>query len=153
MAEALFRALVKERGESAEWWMESAGVGAIEGEPATENTQQVASERGMNLGTHRSKPATWATLEPFSLVLVMEENHRRLLREAAPELAGRVYLLSEMVGQRSDVLDPIGREIEDYRAMADQIDDILRTGLERMRELADPSADRHGEDPAPGPVP
>jgi protein-tyrosine-phosphatase len=151
MAEALFRALVKERGESAEWWMESAGVGAIEGEPATENTQQVASERGMNLGTHRSKPATWATLEPFSLVLVMEENHRRQLRGAAPELADRVYLLSEMVGQRSDVWDPIGREIEDYRAMADQIDDILRTGLDRMRELADPSPDRHGEDRAPGP--
>jgi protein-tyrosine-phosphatase len=151
MAEALFRALVKERGELGEWWIESAGVGAIEGEPATENTKQVASERGMDLRTHRSKPATWATLEPFSLVLVMEENHRRQLREAAPELADRVYLLSEMVGQRSDVWDPIGREIEDYRAMADQIDDILRTGLDRMRELADPSADRHGEDRAPGP--
>ena len=30
----------------------------------------------------------------------MEESHRRRLSEAAPELADRVYLLSEMVGQR-----------------------------------------------------
>lgn len=151
MAEALFRALVKERGESADWWIESAGVGAIEGEPATENTQQVASERGMDLSGHRSQPATRATIGPFSLILVMEESHRRRLSEAAPELADRVYLLSEIVGQDSDIWDPVGSAIENYRAMADQIDGILRTGFDRMRELADQSASRHGEERAPRP--
>jgi protein-tyrosine-phosphatase len=152
MAEALFRALVKERGELGEWWIESAGVGAIEGEPATENTKQVASERGMDLRTHRSKPATWATLKPFSLVLVMEENHRRQLREAAPELADRVYMMSEMVGLGSDVRDPIGREIEKYRAMADEIDGMLRTGFDRIGELADYPPSPPAEDRARSPT-
>lgn len=139
MAEALFQGLVGERGETEDWRIESAGVAASEGEPATGNTQLVAAERGMDLSGHRSQLATRATLEPFSLVLVMEEGHRRQLHEAAPELAGRVYLLSEMVGQRSDVWDPAGSEIENYRAMADQIDGILRTGLAKIRELADDS--------------
>lgn len=139
MAQALFRSLVEQRGETNEWRIESAGVRASAGQPATENTQVVAAERGMDLSGHRSQLANRATLEPFSLVLVMEEAHRRQLREAAPELADRVYLLSEMVGQRSDVWDPAGSEIENYRAMADQIDGILRTGFEKIRELANPS--------------
>jgi len=151
MAQALFEKLVDERGESGEWWIESAGASALEGETATQFTQQVAAEGGMDLSGHRSKPATRATLEPISLVLVMEEDHRRQLREAAPELADRVYLLSEMVGLSSDVWDPVGSEIEKYRAMADQIDGILRTGFDRMRELADHSPDRHGEDRGPRP--
>ncbi len=148
MAEALFGKLISERGETAEWRIESAGVGAIEGQLATGNTQLVAAERGMDLSEHRSKPATRATLEPFPLVLVMDEGHRRRLREAAPELAGRVYLLSEMVGQRTDIWDPVGTEIENYRTMADQIDGILRTGFVKIRELADATGIRLDKDQA-----
>jgi protein-tyrosine phosphatase len=139
MAEALFRSLVEERGESDAWWIESAGVSASAGQPATGNTQLVAAERGMDLSGHRSQLASRATIEKFSLVLVMEEGHRRQLRETAPEFADRVNLLSEMIGQRSDIRDPVGSEIENYRVMADQIDGILRTGFDKIRELADPS--------------
>ena len=146
MAEALFEKLVGERGESDEWQMESAGVGATEGQPATGNTQLVAAERGMNLASHRSKLATRASLQPFSLVLVMDEGHRRQIREAAPEHAGRVCLLSEMVGEGFAIQDPVGSDIGNYRIMADQMDGILRTGFARIRELADHPADRHGAD-------
>jgi protein-tyrosine-phosphatase len=137
IAEALFQRLVGERGETEEWRIESAGVEASEGQLATGNTQLVAAERGMDLSGHRSQLANRATLEPFSLVVVMEEGHRRQLKEAAPELAGRVHLLSEMAGQREDIWDPVGGELENYRAMADQIDGILRTGFEKIRELAE----------------
>jgi len=148
MAEALFRSLVAERGESDNWRIESAGVSASEGQPATGNTQLVAAERGMDLSGHRSQLASRATLEPFALVLVMEESHRWKLQEAAQELAGRVHLLSEMAGQRGDIWDPVGSEIENYQAMTDQIDGILRTGFEKIRELADHSVNQRGEDRA-----
>ena len=110
MAEALFRSLVHDRGESDEWRIESAGVRASAGQPATGNTQLVAAERGLDLSGHRSQLATRATLEPFSLVLVMEEAHSCQLREVAPNLADRIYLLSELVGQRSDIWDPAGSD-------------------------------------------
>lgn len=145
MAKALFSKLVAERGESQEWWIDSAGVAASEGEPATDYTKHVAAERGLDLSRHQSQPATPRTLERFSLILVMEESHRRQLAEAAPDKAGQIRLLSEMVGQRSDIWDPVGSEIENYRAMADQIDGILRTGFDRIRDLADQSADPRGE--------
>jgi len=153
MAEALFRSLVHDRGESDEWRIESAGVRASAGQPATESTQLVAAERGMDLSGHRSQLATRATLEPFSLVLVVEEAHRRQLREVAPDLADRVYLLSELVGQRSDIWDPVGGELENYRVMADQIDGILRTGFDRMGELAENSPGDHRANQARRPEP
>lgn len=140
MAEALFKAVVRERGVSEDWWIESAGVSASDAAPATENTQLVAAERGADLSTHLSQRATRDVVEPFSLVLVMDEGHRRALQEAMPDLAGRVHLLTEMVGQDSDIWDPVGTELENYRTMAEQIESILRDGYARIRELADHSA-------------
>ena len=134
MAEALFKAVVHARGEE-DWRIESAGVAASEGVPATENTRLVAAERGLDLGAHRSKRATRSVIGPFSLVLVMEANHRRELQASMPDLADRIHLLTGMVGQNSDIWDPVGTDIENYRALADQIDDILGRGFARITTL------------------
>jgi protein-tyrosine-phosphatase len=58
MAEALFKDLVRERGEENEWRVESAGVWAYAGAPATENAQLAMQKRGLDLSQHRSQPAT-----------------------------------------------------------------------------------------------
>ena len=137
MAEVLFEEIVQSQGESDDWWIDSAGVSAFDGEPATNNTQIVAGERGLDLRSHRSKRTSRLVVEPISLVLVMEERHRKMMREANPEIADRVYLLMEMIGETGDVHDPIGTDVENYRAMADGVNEILTEGLDRIRELAD----------------
>ncbi|GMR10505.1 MAG: low molecular weight protein arginine phosphatase [Anaerolineae bacterium] len=137
MAEALFGEIVRNDGEGEDWWIESAGVSAFDGERATNNSQIVAAERGLDLSTHRSKLATRDVVQPFSLVLVMEERHRKMMREAYPEFSDRVYLLREMRGGTGDVHDPIGTDIANYRAMADEVSSILSQGLDRIRELAE----------------
>ncbi len=144
MAEALFEEIIRNEGEREEWWIDSAGVSAFDGEPATNNTQIVATERGLDLGSHRSAPATRQVVEPFSLVLVMEERHRQMMREAYPEFADRIYLLTEMTGGTEDVHDPIGTDIANYRAMAEEVRSILKEGLDRIRKLAE-----SGEEEAP----
>jgi protein-tyrosine phosphatase len=137
MAEALFGKIVRDEREAEDWWIESAGVSAFDGEQATNNTRIVAAERGLDLSSHRSKLAARNVVEPFSLVLVMEERHRRLLRDAFPEYSDRIYLLKEMTGGIDDVQDPIGTDIVNYRAMADEVNLILMEGFDRIRELAD----------------
>ncbi len=136
MAEVLFEEIVRNEGEGEEWWIDSAGVSALDGEPATNNTRVVATERGLELSSHRSAQATRQVVEPFSLVLVMEERHRQMMRETYPELADRIYLLKEMGDGTGDVHDPIGTDIVNYRAMADEVNSILMEGLGRIRELA-----------------
>jgi protein-tyrosine phosphatase len=137
MAEALFAEIIRNNGEVDEWWIDSAGVSAFDGEQATNNTQVVAAERGLDLSSHRSKFSSRDVVEPFSLVLVMEERHRTMLREAFPELSERIYLLKEMTSGIGDVHDPIGTDIVNYRAMADEVNGILTDGLEWIRELAE----------------
>ncbi len=136
MAEVLFREIVRNEGEADDWWIDSAGVSAFDGEQATNNTRLVAGERGLDLKSHRSKLTSRAVVEAFSLVLVMEERHRLMLRDAFPELADRIYLLTEMIGGTEDVHDPIGTDIANYRAMADEVNTALTEGLNRIRELA-----------------
>jgi len=144
MAKVLFEEIIRNEGEREEWWIDSAGVSALDGESATNNTQLVAAERGLDLSAHRSAPATRPVVEPFSLVLVMEQRHRQMMQEAYPEFADRIYLLTEMTGGAADVHDPIGTDIVNYRAMADEVGSILKEGLDRIRELAD-----GGEEEAP----
>ncbi len=139
MAEALFGEIIRNEGEADDWWIDSAGVSAFDGEQSTNNTQVVAAERGLDLSTHRSKFSSRDVVEPFSLILVMEDRHRTMLREAFPELSERIYLLKEMNGGTDDVHDPIGTDIVNYRAMADEVNGILTDGLERIRELANES--------------
>ncbi len=137
MAEVLFGEIIRNEGEAEDWWVDSAGVSAFDGEQATNNTRLVAAKRGLDLTSHRSKLTSRAVVEPFSLVLVMEERHRMMLRDAFPDLADRVYLLKEMVGETDDVHDPIGTDIANYRAMADEVNTALTEGLNRIRELAE----------------
>lgn len=136
MAEVLFEEIVRNDGEAEEWWIDSAGVSAFDGEQATNNTRLVADERGLDLKSHRSKLTSRAVVEPFSLVLVMEERHRLMLREAFPDLSDRIYLLTEMIGRTEDVHDPIGTDIANYRAMAEEVNTALTEGLNRIRELS-----------------
>ena len=146
MAEALFEEIVRKEGEGDDWWIDSAGVSAFDGETATNNTQIVAAERGLDLSSHRSKRATRPVIEPVSLVLVMEEKHRKMMHEAYPEYLDRVYLLKEMSGGTGDVHDPIGADIVKYRAMADEVNSILTEALERIRELADEGQEKTAGD-------
>ena len=136
MAEVLFEEIVRNEGEAEEWWIDSAGVSAFDGEQATNNTRLVAAERELDLSPHRSKLTSRAVVEPFSLVLVMEERHRLMLREAFPDLSDRIYLLTEMIGRTEDVHDPIGTDIANYRAMAEEVNTALTEGLNRIRELS-----------------
>lgn len=135
MAEVLFAELASRLDPEVEWRVESAGEFAEPGQPAAENSQAIAAERGLDLTGHRSQSTTAELLAGFDLILVMEDRHKQWLDQAHPELADRIWLLSQMAFERRDVWDPIGRELKLYRAMADEVASYLERGWERIREL------------------
>lgn len=128
--------MVAQRGEAGEWRIESVGVSALDGQPATLESVLVAAERGVDLGGHQSRAATLERLELFSLMLVMERRHKDALQAEFPHLADRVHLLTEMVGDQSDIWDPVGTGIENYRAMADQVTELIERGQAQISKLA-----------------
>lgn len=134
MAMALFRAKLGEQADS--WRVESAGTWALEGEAAHPKAQLALAERGLDLSQHRSRSVSDELLRGFNLILTMETSHKEALRLEFPDIVSRVYLMSEMVGQTFNVLDPVGGSEEDFRIAAQDIDQILSDGFERIVQLA-----------------
>ncbi|MBN2145970.1 MAG: hypothetical protein JW726_01235 [Anaerolineales bacterium] len=135
MASALFRKLVAQRPDAAEWRIESAGVWALAGSPASTGARVAMQARGLDLSGHVSRPVTHRMLRQFDLILVMEDSHKEALRGEFRDLAGRIYLLTEMVGEGDDIRDPIGGRQVDYDDTVRELEDILTRGIVRIEQL------------------
>jgi hypothetical protein len=60
----------------------------------------------------------------------------RVLHQKLAELAGRVYLMSEMVEENREIRDPVGGTAFDFRDTARELDRILTEGFDKIRQLA-----------------
>jgi len=135
MAQVLFEAFLAEKGVREEWRVESAGVWAYDGSPATANAQKAMAERDLDLSRHLSQPTSSTLLKQFDLTLVMEQEHKKVLQDQNPQLADRIYLMREIAGQEGDFADPVGGSLERYRAAADELGMLMRDGMDRINEL------------------
>jgi protein-tyrosine-phosphatase len=135
MAETLFKQHLRVEEQGDAWRVESAGVWASDGVPATENARTAMEERGLDIQAHRSRLVSAKMLSEFDLILTMEARHRKFLKDAFPQHETRVYLLSEMVDVEEDVEDPVIGTLEDYRMTADRLVDIFERGHNRILAL------------------
>jgi protein-tyrosine-phosphatase len=134
MAMAIFRSRVEPKPES--WVVESAGTWAPEGASASVMSQFVLAERGLDLSKHRSRQVSKDIINSFDLVLTMEEGHKEALQIEFPERAERIYLLSEMIGLKFNIADPMGGTDNEFRSTAQEITQILTDGYEKILQLA-----------------
>ena len=134
MAMGLLRSMVED--SSDQWKIKSAGVWDMGGQLVAANTQLILKERGIDLNDHTSRTVTCTMLSEFNLVLVMEDIHKEVLKLAFPEYTDRIYLLSEMVGEIFEIVDPIGGALADFEETALEMERILTKGLEKISILA-----------------
>lgn len=144
MAEALLRQKLQQREDIADWRVESAGTWTLVGRPVVPKTQEVMQRLyGLDLSTHRSRIVTRSLLRPVDLILVMETGQREAIQIEFPELASRVHLIYEMIGENRNVNDPIGGTTKDFEDTARELDNLLTIGLENILLMA--SGNRQGE--------
>jgi protein-tyrosine-phosphatase len=136
MASALYQKLVADVDESGEWQIESAGTLAVPGIPAAVNARLAMKKLGLNIENHRSQPVSAQMLENFDLILTMEQGHKESLSIEFPQISGRTYLLSEMVGATYEIWDPVGGSLDDFTATANELFDILTRGFNNLKRLA-----------------
>jgi protein-tyrosine-phosphatase len=134
MAMGLMQARVDSPNE--EWRIESAGTWAVQGAPPAVNTKRVLLDTGIDINEYRSRQVTFQMMDSFRLILTMEHGHKEALSIEFPELASRVYLLSEMIGENYEIQDPILGPLEDFRVTAKDIEQILTDGFNRISELS-----------------
>jgi protein-tyrosine-phosphatase len=132
MAEAVARKIAIERGLS-DVEAASAGTSAHEGSPASDGALLVGIERNMDLGTHRSQTLTRDLVRNADLILAMGPHH--LERIEALGGGGKSYLLSDFASRGASIRaisDPIGMELDVYRATADELEEEIRRALDRI---------------------
>jgi len=135
MAMGLLRA--KAENSPEDWRIESAGTWAVKGRPAAEKTLQVLAEQGIQISAQRSRPVTRELLESFNLILTMEQGHKEALQVEFPQLATRVYTLTEMAGGYGDIDDPIGGPLEAFKETYAEIAQILDHGFDKIKQLSE----------------
>ena len=132
LAEAIARKISIERGLHDVEAL-SAGTSAHDGSPASDGALLVAMERGMDLSQHRAQTLSRDLVRDADLVLAMGPHH--LERIEALGGGGRAYLLSDYASHGASarpISDPIGAELEVYRATADELDAEIRRAFDRL---------------------
>src|SRR5215470_8625159 len=126
LAEALLLRELKSLNPSNEFDVLSAGTGAWDGATASEGAYLVGLEKGVDLSSHRARLLTRELVSSADLILVMSRHHA--VRVAELGGADRVHLLSEFAGKSggaTEVTDPFGGELEDYRVTLSELRDLV----------------------------
>ncbi|MFP6901019.1 MAG: low molecular weight protein arginine phosphatase [Opitutales bacterium] len=133
MAEKLFEDALAKSSARKKFRVFSAGLVAVNGDKASENSCEALKEIGLDLTDHRSSAVTRATLQNASAIFCMTESHRALMNMyfELPENAP-IYLMREFVEGADDkeLPDPFGHELNVYRQCRDKMIEALPPILE-----------------------
>ncbi|MEX2154617.1 MAG: low molecular weight protein arginine phosphatase [Gemmatimonadaceae bacterium] len=132
LAEAIAHKVIIERGLS-DVEIHSAGTSAWDGAPASDGALLVGMERNLDLSQHRAQTLTRELVRDADLVLAMGPHH--LERIEALGGGGHAYLLTDFASRglsARPINDPIGGELELYRATADELQQEVRRVFDRI---------------------
>jgi protein-tyrosine phosphatase len=135
VVEAVLRDRLAAKG-LPDWRVQSAGTWAQNGQAASRYSREILAERGLDISGHTSQVITKELLQGADLVLCLETGHAEALRAEFPHHAGKIFLLTEMVGHRYSIADPYGGPRFAYERMIDDVTQLVEDGLPRIIELA-----------------
>jgi len=141
MAAGLLRARLKDDEAHRDWRVVSAGTWASEGRLPSAYGVAEMDERGIDIRAHRSRSLSAELMEKADLVLVMTRNHAEALSVAFPDQDHKVYVLSEMVGEAYNISDPYGGTRLEYSYIAQELEQLINEGYERIVSLAEETSD------------
>lgn len=132
MAEGLLKKIVNEKQIPVE--VQSAGLAAFAGVPATPEAVQACGEKGVDISSHQSQPLSKNLVTESDLILTMTGKHKEMILKKMPMLEPKVALFSEFAGVGTeDVEDPVGQPIDSYRKVLGQMEGYLLKSLDKIK--------------------
>jgi protein-tyrosine phosphatase len=135
VVEAVLRDRLYHKG-LADWTVSSAGTWAIVSRRASQFSEELMAEQGLDISDHQARMVDADQLKTADLVLCMEKGHVEALKVEFPQYAHKIYLLSQMAGYRYSISDPYGGPMSAYRDMVREVTRLIEAGLPRIIELA-----------------
>jgi len=111
--------------------VESAGLGALVGHPASEYSIELMEELGVDITGHRARQIHPDMVRDADLVLVMESGHKRAIDDADPTARGKVHRVCEW--QDKDVADPYRKPRAAYEAALTDILAGVSSWVEKIK--------------------
>lgn len=127
MAEGLFRQMVEDRAD--DFMVASAGISAIEGFPATEETIRAMDEEGIDVSRHQSQRLSIGLISEADKIYVMEHMHKDYILSLYPQAAEKVSLLSD---QDQGIPDPIRMSPSVYKSTLEIIKQHVKRIVEEL---------------------
>ena len=127
MAEALLRDALRGKEEIT---VESAGLGALVGHPASDFAVELMHERGIDITSHRARQLHPDMVSAADLILVMELGHKKVIDEVEPAARGKVHRLGEW--QDREISDPYRQPKAVFAEALKDIEDGVADWVERL---------------------
>jgi len=129
IAEALFKAAL-----GAAFRVESAGLNALEGQPADAEAQKIMYANGLDLSTHRGRQWNDQIALGADLILVMDEQQKESCEASVASVRGRVFLLGHwLASPPREIPDPYLLGPEATRRAFDLIHQSVASWLPRLQ--------------------
>lgn len=135
MAEYLLRSLL---GDDSDWEVESAGILASQGMPASDAAVHVMhADEGVDIRRHRSRMLDADMVAESDLIICMTPSHRGEILRSFPAADEKTFLLTDFeLDQRDEgIADPIGHSVDVYRKTKEQIKAALPDLVLHMKEM------------------
>ncbi|MFA5857680.1 MAG: hypothetical protein WC955_01285 [Elusimicrobiota bacterium] len=103
----------------------SRGIAANPAYKVPGHVMDILKKEGIDAGMHRSTMITPDSIEESDVLLVMEDQHKRVIAKYFPEAKGKVFFLTEYSGVENpkywEIDDPVGGDFDYYSRCAEQI--------------------------------
>lgn len=137
MAEGLLKKMLADEGLK-DTEVSSAGIGTLDGYPATSNGVKASAEKDIDISHHHSTRMTEKLADKADLILVMADNHFEYVSQL-DAAAGKLYMLKGYPEEgHADYLhsvkDPVGGSLDEYRRTIDELERELRRILPHLKK-------------------
>lgn len=130
-------ALLKHKSDKIE--VQSAGLFAFEGMPASKQTLEALKEKGIQF-THQSKQANEDLFEWADVILTMTAQHKESIKTQFPAYQEKVFTLKQFVGEEKngiDIQDPFGGSLETYRRLMAEMEPLIDKLVAKLENEGD----------------
>ncbi len=119
LAEVLLKRLLAEKNiENVE--VQSCGLSAYPGCPASENSAMIAPEFGCSLNFHTAKQFDDRRADWADIIITMSDSHKKVIERFFEKYAPKVQVLG------NGISDPYGGDLAEYRQCSAEIESELK---------------------------